>query len=104
MLDARVKHAPRVRQADAAAAALEELHAELRLEPLHLARERRLRDIEPLRRVADVPFLYNGVKRAHILDLHTIAFPPAGQPETVPPYNTNNITPLLIKLYYTFFF
>ena len=59
----------------AAAAALEELDAELRLEALHLARERGLRDAEPLCRMADVALLDDRVKRAHILDFHTHVLP-----------------------------
>ena len=36
LLDALLEHAPRLRQPDAAAAALEELHAECALQTLHL--------------------------------------------------------------------
>jgi len=38
--------APELRRFDAPAATLEEAHAVARLQPLHLARQRRLRDVE----------------------------------------------------------
>ena len=70
MLDPGIEHTPRIREADAAAAALEELHAQSRLQPLHLAGERRLREVQPLCGMADVAFLYNSVKSTHIFYFH----------------------------------
>ena len=71
VLDARVEHAPRIRQADAPATALEELHAERSLQPLHLARERRLRNVEALCRMTDVALFHDGIECPHILDFHS---------------------------------
>jgi hypothetical protein len=60
LLRAALQEQPFLRQMDFAAAALEQLLAELALEIGELARQVRLRRQHPLRRARDVPFLRDG--------------------------------------------
>jgi len=71
----------------AARRALEERRAELSLEPAYLTRERRLRDVQALRRAADVPFFRHGDEILDLGEAHVASAllpdPPASNTESV---------------------
>ena len=62
--------APGVGGDDAAAGALEELDAQLGLEPAHLVRERGLRDVQLLRGAGEVAMPVDGLDVPELAQLH----------------------------------
>ena len=70
MLHPGIHDLARIRQPYAAAATLKELHPQGSLQPLHLAGQGRLGNIQPLGRMADITFLHDGIEGTHILDFH----------------------------------